>query len=199
MKQQRKKSLIIGGLVVLFVAIAGIAIGVSLLPEQNDQSPISVDNSEHVGVDKVLTRQQVEKALGDLGTDAQGPELSGTLRTPELRGETASYVFTTVEGKKAIVDVEARIYSSKESLEKSEPFKDTSNEQIADLGVDKARYLLPRSFSADDRVGLVATKNQTAYVFRVEQNANEGVSINQVAAKRIVLRLAKAADYSVVK
>lgn len=196
--QKRKKIAIIAGVGLLIVTI-GVVVGISLLSSSDNEELVSVDEKKHIGVDKVLTLDEVKKALGDLGSKPEGPTLSGTLTTPELRGETAAYEFTTLKGKRAVIDVEARKYPSKEELDKSEPFKDTASEKLEGIDADKARYLLTRSISADDRVALVATKGATVYTFRVEQNANEGVDINQLAAKRIVLRLAKSADFDAVK
>lgn len=200
MMQNRKKMLVLVAIgVVAVIVIVGVFVGMSLNRSQQDADIVSVDESKHLGVDKILSIEDVNKALGDLGKDAQQPKLSGTLNTPELRGETASYEFTTLQDKKAVIDVEVRIYTSAEELQKSEPFKEVEGEELGGIDVDAARYFLPRLVSADDRVAIIATKDNKIYTFRLEQNANDGVSINQLAAKRVVLRLAQAADFGAIR
>lgn len=197
-KQKNKKLVMIVG-IGLVIVLVGVAVGLAFLPKDTPAEPVSVDQKQHLGVDRVVSVDDVKKALGDLGRDPKEPALSGTLTTPELRGETASYSFTTLEGKQAVIDVEARIFTSVTERDKSQPFKNTDSEELTGIAADKARYLLTRSISADERVALVATKGAVVYIFRVEQNANEGVDINQPAAKRIVLRLAQAANFDVVR
>lgn len=196
----RKKMLTLAVIgVVALIVIVGVVVGMNLNRASRDTDLVSVDEGKHIGVDKVLSKEQVNKALGDLGKDAKQPTLSGTLNTPELRGETASYEFTTLEGKRAVIDIEARIYPNKEELQKSEPFKEAETETLGGVDADEAHYFLPRLVSADDRVAVIATKDNKIFTFRLEQNANEGISINQMAAKRVVLRLAQSADFSTVK
>lgn len=195
----RKKVIILA--VVSIVAVAAIAIiATSMFVKNRQSSDIpTVDQEKHTGIAQALTVSQVNDALGDLGKGAKEPELSGTLNTEQLRGETASYKFTTLNGKTARVDVEVRIFSNAEAMKRSEPFKETENEKIEGTGADEARYFIPRSFSADEQVAVIATKGNKTFKFSVMQDANEGIDINQMAGKKIVYRLAQAAKYDTVK
>lgn len=199
MNNQKKIMILVAAGVLAVLVIIGVVVGMMMGRGTNPSDIASVDKDKHLGVDKVLSKDEVNKALGDLGKDAKGPELSGTLKTQQLRGETATYEFTTLEGKRALVDIEVRIFKDKEELQKSKPFEGTQAEKPSGIKADDARYLTPRSVSADDRVALIATKGNKTFKFGVEQNANDGVSINQLAAKRIVLRLAQAANFDAVR
>lgn len=198
--ESRKKILILAGTGVLALLVIGVIIAGMFTSEQTETNqPLSVEEGTHIGVDKILSQKQVNEALGDLGRDAKRASLSGTVNTDDLRGETASYAFTTLEGKQAVIDIEARIFPSAEAMKEDEPFRETEEKELKDIDADEAHYFLPRPYSADHQVALIATKGNTIYKFSVMQNANDGVDINQRAAKRIVLRLAQTANFDAVK
>lgn len=196
----RKKIVILAIAGVAALVVIGLIVASMLTGGRNDaDQPLSVDTNKHTGVANILSVKQVNEALGDLGKDAKEPKLSGTVNTEELHGETASYEFTTLKDKAAIVDVETRIFPNPKAMKESEPFKETEETKVEGVAADEARYFVPRAYSADHQVALIATKDNKIFKFSVMQDANQGIDINQRAAKRIVLRLAQAAKFDAVK
>lgn len=199
MDNRKKIGILVVAAVVALVVIGLIVASMLTGSKSVANQALSVDADKHTGVERLLSVKQVNEALGDLGKDAKEPKLSGTVNTSEFRGETASYEFKTPKDKTAIVDVETRIFPNPKAMKEREPFKETEESLVEGVAADEARYFVPRAYSADHQVALIATKDNKIFKFSVMQNANQGIDINQQAAKRIVLRLAKAADFEAIK
>ena len=204
MKNRKKMYIIIGVVVAVALATAGIVYAVlqgrDNEPDNTSDTAQIVDPNRHIGVIGVVSREDVNAAFEGLAKDATEPEQSGTLiGEPTLEGESVHYNLTTDKnGYTVQVQVNALAFSSKSELEKATPFAGASEEVIDDLG-DEARYFTPRRTDAEQQVAVIVVKDATSYKFSLVQNRNDGMDITETAAKQALLALARDAKLVINK
>lgn len=205
---KKKKLLVIVGVVVVAVAasiVLFIVIKNSSQVESNEQAEIGSDfveikERDTLNTDKISTKEQIADALGDNGSDITGPETTAVLRLGDQLSQTATYTFTMNNGEKAMVNVDARTYPDKETMDAVDPFTNTESEKIEGVG-DEAHWLkkAPNVMQVSNpHDTLMAIKGLTSFAFQIEQPRGS-VAIEKSVAREIVLEVAKQAKLEAVK
>lgn len=202
----KKKGLIIAGILVVVVAACVVLYLVVKNDEtKNNENPqasfgsefVSVDEGGDLGTAKIVSKEDVGKAIGDSGSGVSDPVLSGVLTLGDVKSQTATYTFTMNNGKTAEVNVDARTYPSVEIMGDT-PFRQTEPKVIEGIG-DKAKFLIQPGYELlGDKQVLMVTKDATSFAIVLKQNRDE-VAIDDKTARDIILKVAKVAKFEAVK
>lgn len=168
----------------------------SPVDRQND-SNIGVNKDEHIGVAKVVTKQDIASAFGG-DTKVGDVEQSGTVTIDTQKMETATYKVQTTKGE-VTFDVNAITYESKEALQASDPFVGAEKAKVDGVG-EEAHYFIPfgQDIFKDQQVALITIKDKTSYKFAIVQNSDD-IKFSADEAKPILLEVAKKAKLEEVK
>lgn len=168
----------------------------SRVDRQND-SNIGVNKEEHIGVAKVVTKQNIAAAFGG-ATKVSDAEQSGTVTIDTQKMETATYKVQTTKGE-VTFEVNAISYESKDALQASGPFVGAEQVKVDGVG-EEAHYFIPfgQNMLKEQQVSLLTIKDATSYKFAIVQNSDD-VKYSADEAKPILLEVAKKAKLEEVK
>ena len=194
-------TIIIGSCIGILLLVGAILIIVNQQSSPaSSQSAYRYDTKQHIGVGSVLAERDVTAALGSLGKDVQGPELSGTAYVANNRAETATYTFNTTSQKKVKLQIDAMVYTSANALKSAEVFRGAQAEKISGVG-EEAHLVFP----ADDpsrnerEYALVAVKGLKSYVFMITVSTEGQLPLTRAAAKDVLIALGRKAQLDSVR
>lgn len=206
---KKKKLLVIVGILIVVVAasiVLYVVIKNSNQVPSNKQAELGSDfvevkKQDSLNVDRVSTKAQITQALGEQGSQVNGPETTAVLRLGEHLSQTATYTFTMTNGKKASFYVDARTYPDKKSIDEVDPLGTNTEPTKVDGVGDAARWLKkadPVMQLGDPYDSLMVVKGLTSFAFQIEQPRAD-VAIDKQTARDIILEVAKSAKLEAVK
>lgn len=189
-----RRNLVVGG--VLVAALGALAFMVITLPSRNGSDTVSNGyvfeiKGADLGIDKVVSKQEVAAELGTNAKSVNDVDKSGVLSFYGNKGQTATYNFTTVSGANASVYVDLMAYQSQSAYDDAKVFAGTGSAgKVGDLEV---RFLPAVTLGYDREYALLVSKDLKSYKFAITQPSKK-IEINELTAHEILKKLISKAE-----
>lgn len=186
--------LLIGAGTVILTILSIIFI---LRPEQNAQNGVGADgfrayveDNGSLGVNSVVSKDQVVAALGDKAKSVSDADISKVFNLNGDRGQTLTFPFVRNDGKKASLYVDVKLYKNMQSQEDDHIYAATIDG--GKVNGHSVYYKHALTIGSDREYHLIIVNGLKAYRFVIAQPA-KNMLINEVAALAVLKRLAAEA------
>jgi hypothetical protein len=190
---ERKAQRVVLGAVVIG-ALGALAIMVLVLPHNpGSQNGVGANGfSVHeikgadLGIDKVVSKQDVQSALGGSAKSVEDVKKSGVISFNGNKGQTASYFFTSQKGTRIRIDVDLLSYKTKDAYDQDNVFGGTGSAgKINNLEV---RYLPAATLGPEHEYALLVTKDLKSYKFSMSE-PNDHIDVSELNAQEILKKI----------
>lgn len=193
-KSLNRRSIIVGG--VLVAALGALAYMVITLPSRGGESTTANGyvfevKGADLGIDKVVSKQEVTEELSGNAKAVDAVEKSGVLSFYGNKGQTATYNFSTVSGGRASMYVDVMTYQSQEAYDEARVFAGTGS--AGKVNNMEVRFLPGITLGSDREYALLVTKDLKSYKFAITQSSQK-IEINEQVAQEILKKLIAKAD-----
>lgn len=151
-----------------------------------------VEQNGDLGIAKLVTKDEVAKALGDKAKSVDGAQVSKVMNIDGSRGQTATYSFVRTDGKKSSLYVDLMFFKNQPTLDAAHVT--TATAKAGTISGRQAYYLHAQTLGSDREYRLMVVDGLKVYKFVIVQ-PRTSIAISEVSALASLKKLAQSARF----